>query len=64
MKIFWTHRFKPCPFCGCSRIELLPQSAATWLVRCSMCRASKLVISQFRFQALAEWNQRIPLENT
>ena len=59
-------RMKPCPFCGCTRIRILPQALLPgmskgfgyWMVRCWHCNVRKMVITNYQRQLVVEWNYR------
>lgn len=52
-------KFKPCPFCGCDNIEVLPQRGSGKLIRCWQCNVSKFVVTEYKRQLYAEWNTRV-----
>lgn len=49
---------KPCPFCGSTKIELLPQGTNEWLIKCTVCGVKKFVYTKYKKQLKAEWNTR------
>lgn len=49
---------KPCPFCGCREIRILPQPDKCQTVNCQRCYAEKYVVSHLKISAIAAWNQR------
>jgi hypothetical protein len=50
---------KPCPFCGCNKIELIPQGKQyEWLIKCTCCGVKKFVYTAYQRQLKAEWNNR------
>lgn len=55
-------KLKPCPFCGSTRIEFLPQTDhkefPEWRLRCAECTASRTVFTKYQRQRVAEWNYR------
>jgi transcription elongation factor Elf1 len=55
---FVLKRALPCPFCGNTVIQLLPQKHGMMMIRCSICTANKLCVSSYVAQWLATWNHR------
>lgn len=49
---------KPCPFCGCREIRILPQPSGQMSVNCERCYVTVMTITRFKRQAVAKWNQR------
>ena len=70
MRYAWAEaRLLPCPFCG-GRAQVLPQRfhgdgwvEKAYLVKCTICSASKLSVSKYQPQAIAVWNHRTPLSD-
>jgi len=58
-----TDALKPCPFCGCKDIRVLPQPNG-FSVNCMSCSARMLVHTDFAKQAASEWNLRLSPEET
>jgi hypothetical protein len=54
------NKFKPCPFCGGTRIRVWPTSygADAHDIRCGDCGGTKFVVSNSMAQFYAEWNIR------
>ena len=55
-------KLKPCPFCGSSDIRILPQPDGVYTVDCIWCTAKVTVVTRYKRQAAAHWNQRRPPE--
>jgi Lar family restriction alleviation protein len=50
---------KPCPFCGNTKIEVIPQKENyEWLIKCTVCGIKKFVYTAYKRQLLVEWNRR------
>jgi uncharacterized Zn finger protein len=48
-----------CPFCGCTKIEIIPQEKQyEWLIKCTGCGIKKFVYTAYKRQLKAEWNRR------
>lgn len=52
----------PCPFCGCRKIQILPQPNGWLSVRCTACATTKKEVTQHLKQIVASWNARRPPE--
>jgi uncharacterized Zn finger protein len=49
----------PCPFCGNTKIELIPQGKQyEWLIKCTVCGVKKFVYTAYHSSLLVEWNVR------
>lgn len=67
MKLFWQQEFNflPCPFCGDTYIQVLPQkhydvapNVPVTMIRCARCNANRTAFSEDKTQLEAEWNNR------
>lgn len=50
---------KPCPFCGCQTIRLLPHDHGWLSASCVMCDAEVRCVTRFRSQIITHWNRRL-----
>lgn len=50
-------KLKPCPLCGCEKIDVYPQEYG-FLVKCFMCDLQKPVVSKYKRSVVISWNRR------
>lgn len=53
-------KFKPCPFCGGTHIEVNP-TEFLMNIRCVSCGANRNCVTNHAKQVVAEWNTRAPI---